>query len=126
MKRPDASALPGFDLQEIAERKHFLEFTQEDTDRLSHLHNHLEPAGYAFAASFYSHLLSFKPLSHLLPDAQSLDRLKDQQTAYFSRLTCGEYGADYVANRLLVGQVHHLSGLRPSGISGPTANTCPA
>lgn len=115
---PVAASSPSFDAREIAERKNFLEITQADSDRLSRLHNQLEPAGYAFAASFYSHLLSFEPLSHLLPDEQALENLKRAQTAYFSRLTAGDYGDDYVANRLLVGQVHHHIGLEPKWYIG--------
>ena len=114
----DAASSQNFDAREIAERKAFLEFTQADSDRLGSLHNKLEPAGYAFAASFYSHLLSFEPLSHLLPDEQSLEQLTRAQTDYFSRLTSGEYGDDYVANRLLVGQVHHHIGLEPKWYIG--------
>lgn len=123
MKRPShpsptTGSLLGIDAQEISERKKFLEFTQADSDRLSNLHNQLEPAGYAFAASFYSHLLSFEPLRHLLPDEQSIDQLRRSQTVYFSRLTAGEYGDDYVANRQLVGQVHHHIGLEPKWYIG--------
>jgi PAS domain-containing protein len=115
---PVAASSQSFDAREIAERKHFLEFTQADSDRLSRLHTQLEPAGYAFAASFYSHLLSFEPLRHLLPDEQSLENLTNAQTSYFSRLTAGDYGADYVNNRLLVGQVHHRIGLEPKWYIG--------
>jgi diguanylate cyclase (GGDEF)-like protein/PAS domain S-box-containing protein len=115
---PDAISSPSFDAREIAERKDFLEFTQADSDRLARMHNTLEPAGYAFAASFYTHLLSFEALSHLLPDEQSLDHLQRTQTEYFSRLTAGDYGDDYVANRLLVGEVHHRIGLEPKWYIG--------
>lgn len=115
---PIANSDPGFDAREISERKDFLEFTQADCDRLSRLHNQLEPAGNAFSAAFYTHLLDFAPLRNLLPDEQSLDRLRRSQSAYFSGLTAGDYGDDYVANRLLVGQVHHHIGLEPKWYIG--------
>jgi diguanylate cyclase (GGDEF)-like protein/PAS domain S-box-containing protein len=106
------------DAREIAERKDFLEFTQADADRLHNLHNELESAAYAFAASFYAHLLNFAPLRRLLPDEQSLVHLRRTQSEYFSRLTAGEYGDDYVAHRLQVGQVHHHIGLEPKWYIG--------
>ena len=108
----------GVDAREIAERKHFLEITQADSDRLGSLHNQLEPAGHAFAESFYTHLLEFAPLRQLLPDEHTLDRLRCSQTEYFSRLTAGDYGDDYVLNRQLVGQVHHRIGLEPKWYIG--------
>src|SRR3989338_6468813 len=116
MKRPDpisraAAQAQVLDACEIAERKNFLEITQADSDRLGSLHNQLEPVGHAFAESFYAHLLEFAPLRHLLPDEHSLDRLRRSQAEYFSRLTAGDYGDDYVLNRQLVGQVHHRIGL---------------
>lgn len=113
-----AARAQAVDADEIAERKNFLEFTQADSDRLSHLHQQLEPAGYAFAESFYAHFLNFAPLRKMLPDAQSLDNLRDSQTEYFSRLTEGNYGDDYVINRQLVGQVHHRIGLEPKWYIG--------
>jgi diguanylate cyclase (GGDEF)-like protein/PAS domain S-box-containing protein len=123
MKRPDhvsklAAQSSVLDAHEIAERKNFLEFTQADSDRLGSLHNQLEPVGYAFAESFYAHLLEFAPLRHLLPDEHSLDRLRRSQSEYFSRLTAGDYGDDYVLNRQLVGQVHHRIGLEPKWYIG--------
>lgn len=40
----EATAPPSFDAREIAERKAFLEFTQQDRDCLRHLHSLLKIA----------------------------------------------------------------------------------
>jgi len=107
-----------FDAQEIAERKAFLELAEQDCNRLSHLHNLIEPAGQAFTESFYSHILGFEAMRRLIPDQQSLGHLRSAQSAYFSELTAGDYGDAYVANRLKVGQVHQSIGLEPKWYIG--------
>jgi diguanylate cyclase (GGDEF)-like protein/PAS domain S-box-containing protein len=113
-----AVAPTGYDALEVAERQAFLELGAQDCQRLSAIHGQMEPFGSEFAGAFYSHLLSFPALRQMLPDEQSLERLKRAQSDYFSRLTVGEYGHDYVANRLRIGQVHHRFGLEPKWYIG--------
>ncbi len=105
------AADPGIDAVDIAERKAFLEFGEQDRQRLRHLHDLIGPAGTAFSEAFYGHILSFEPLRRLLPDQQALTDLHKSQSAYFRGLTAGDYGEDYVANRMLVGRVHQRIGL---------------
>ncbi len=107
-----------FDAEDIAERKAFLEFSQDDAARLLQLHDHLEEVGAAFTESFYAHLLSFPPMRRLLPDVQSLEQLRHAQTEYFNGLTAGHYGDGYVDNRKRVGQVHQRIGLEPKWYIG--------
>jgi diguanylate cyclase (GGDEF)-like protein/PAS domain S-box-containing protein len=113
-----ATRSPAFDAEEVAERQAFLEFGPRDAERLSALHARIAPSGAAFSESFYSHLLAFEPMRRLMPDAQSLQRLRGIQSVYFSQLTAGEYGEAYVANRLQVGQVHQRIGLAPKWYIG--------
>jgi rsbT co-antagonist protein RsbR len=47
-----------------------------------------------------------------------LERVKRLQKDYFLRLTQGEYGADYVANRLKIGTVHERINLAPTWYLG--------
>jgi rsbT co-antagonist protein RsbR len=47
-----------------------------------------------------------------------LDRVKRLQKEYFLRLTEGEYGSDYVANRLRIGTVHEHINLAPKWYLG--------
>lgn len=95
----------GIDDAGIARRKAFLEFTDADTARLKVL---LAPD---FVNAFYSHLLSFEETRRFISDAQSLERLKHTQAAYFDSLTAGDYGPDYILNRLRVGIAHQRIGL---------------
>ncbi len=48
----------------------------------------------------------------------ALLRLKHKQSAYFERLTAGEYGARYVRDRLRVGVAHQRIGLEPKWYLG--------
>ncbi|HRH80051.1 MAG TPA: EAL domain-containing protein [Thiobacillaceae bacterium] len=121
--KPAPTYTPGdagcdIDERDIVERKAFLELGAADIERLGRLHSLLEPAKNAFTEAFYSHILGFEPMRRLMPDDQSLARLREAQSAYFSRLTAGDYGDDYVTNRLRVGHVHQRIGLEPKWYIG--------
>jgi diguanylate cyclase (GGDEF)-like protein len=110
----------GLTPEEIAQRKQFLEFSETDIQLLMQLHRYI--ADHAvddfFTESFYSHLFSFPALKKFLPDEATIHRLKMAQSKYFKRLTQGEYGDDYVLDRLRVGYVHQKIGLEPKWYTG--------
>jgi diguanylate cyclase (GGDEF)-like protein/PAS domain S-box-containing protein len=108
----------GFDEAEIARRKAFLEFTAEDAALLHALHTTLQTLAPDFANAFYDHLLAFEETRRFIPDAQLLARIKQTQAAYFESLTAGDYGPEYIANRLRVGVVHQRIGLEPKWYLG--------
>ncbi|TCV89658.1 EAL domain-containing protein [Sulfurirhabdus autotrophica] len=108
----------GLDQEEIAQRESFLEITPADIALLKQIHERLEQESYSFADSFYSHLLEFPQLRTLLPDVETINRLRASQSAYFSKLTQGDYGPEYVKNRLRVGLVHQRIGLEPKWYLG--------
>lgn len=74
------------DDRDIAERKAFLAVDPEECVRLGSLHALIEPAKNAFTEAFYGHILSFEPMRRLMPDDQSLGRLRASRLEYFSRL----------------------------------------
>jgi len=115
--RPDSQHLH-CDAAEVGVRKAFLEFTEADAVLLRELHARLEHKGDAFAEAFYTHLRRFPELDALLGDEAKRERLKAAQSAYFSRLTDGEYGAEYVEHRLHVGLAHQRVGLKPKWYVG--------
>lgn len=103
----------GIDDGEVAIRKAFLEFAEEDAVLLKELHVRLEGRRDAFSVAFYNLLQRFPETARLLGDGEKLERLKRVQTVYFSQLTEGEYGAGYVENRLHVGVIHQRIGVSP-------------
>lgn len=103
---------------EVAARKAFLDFDDEDVARLKALHRPLERVRAEIINEFYAHLLSFEETSARLGDEDTLMRLKRKQSAYFDLLTSGEYGASYVRDRLRVGIAHQRIGLEPKWYVG--------
>lgn len=112
------SVAMGIDDAEVAMRKEFLEFTDADVAWLKELHSRLESQSNPLSEAFYRHLQHFPVLLPLLGNAEKLKRLKHTQSVYFSQLTEGEYGVEYVENRLRVGMVHQRVGLTPQWYIG--------
>ena len=108
----------GLDDAAVVRRKAFLEFTDDDVARLKALHEALQDLAPDFVNAFYDHLLTFEETRALLPDAQTLERLKRTQAAYFDSLTAGDYGPEYIHHRLRVGVAHQRVGLAPEWYLG--------
>ena len=101
------------DPAEIQLRLRYLEITPQDQALLRHVHPLLQPHLPAVIDAFYRHLQQIPALRVLLGDAAALARLRRVQSGYFHTLTAGDYGPDYVRNRLRVGLVHQRIGLAP-------------
>ncbi|MEB2398569.1 EAL domain-containing protein [Parapusillimonas granuli] len=108
----------GLDHRELAERKQFLELTDDDARRLRLVNERLRGHYHRLADAFYDHLTSFDQLRKLLGADEQLARLKHVQSAYFHSLMAGDYGADYVRDRLRVGLVHQRIGIEPKWYLG--------
>ena len=108
----------GLDLDTIDERKAFLELTEDDEIRLRRAHDLLNHQSAEFADAFYDHLQKFAAIRPLLQGEGQLDRLKNVQAKYFNSLTAGNYGPEYVRDRLRVGLVHQHIGLEPTWYLG--------
>ena len=108
----------GIDAQEITRRKAFLEFDETDVSLLTSCTRVCKDVSQRFANDFYTHLIKFEETRRFIPDAPSLERLKRTQAAYFDSLTAGDYGPEYVLQRLRVGVVHQHIGLEPKWYIG--------
>jgi len=104
--------------QEINRRKAFLEFRKEDADALRSLNEVAQRYADPVIEDLYRHFLSFDETRAFFADPKVLDRVKRMQKEYFLRLTEGEYGADYVADRLRIGTVHEHINLAPKWYLG--------
>jgi signal transduction histidine kinase len=68
---------------------------------------------------FYDHLLRFPELAALLRgEPGRIERLKEQQRAYFLALTEGRFDEAYFESRLRVGDAHQRVGVRPAWYLG--------
>lgn len=103
----------GIDDADVERRKCFFTFCEQDALALKALH---EPFTLdlqrRFTDAFYIHLQSFDETHDLLRD-DIVERLKRSQSAYFNKLTEGDYGIGYVQDRLKVGVAHEQMGLSP-------------
>ncbi|WP_296949209.1 EAL domain-containing protein [uncultured Massilia sp.] len=108
----------GLDARELAARKDYLELGEDDLALLREVHALMEGEHDAFADSFYRHVLAYPEMRALVRDDATEARLRRTQGAYLASLTAGDYGADYVRNRLRVGLVHERIGLAPKWYIG--------
>src|SRR5713101_8052820 len=104
--------------QEVDRRKAFLEFRKEDADVLKSLAEIAERYADPVIEALYKHFLSFEETRAFFQDPKVLERVKRLQKEYFLRLTRGDYGADYVANRLRIGTIHERINLDPKWYLG--------
>jgi diguanylate cyclase (GGDEF)-like protein/PAS domain S-box-containing protein len=108
----------GLDNAEIARRKAFLGFGAQDARLLREGHEHLQEARARFIDAFYAHLLRFDSTRELIATPELQARLRHKQSDYFDRLSAGDYGTDYVLDRLRVGLAHQRVGLDPQWYLG--------
>jgi PAS domain S-box-containing protein len=107
----------GLDREEVEARKAFLELGEADITALRDVHALLECHRDAFSDRFYTHLMSFPTLRGMLGDGAEA-RLRHVQASYFSSLTAGDYGEEYMRERLRVGATHQHIGLDPKWYIG--------
>jgi rsbT co-antagonist protein RsbR len=96
---------------EIIQRKEFLQFVGEDSDRLLSVNDLATAYADPVIEDFYQHLLSFDETRLFFRNPRVLDYVKRMQKEYFLRLTQGDYNSEYIENRLKIGAVHERIGL---------------
>ena len=104
--------------QEVDRRKKFLEFRDEDVEALRDLKGTAQQYADPVIEDLYRHFLAFDETKAFFQDPKVLERVKRLQKEYFLRLTDGDYGSDYVANRLRIGTVHEHINLAPKWYLG--------
>src|SRR3954451_21318439 len=81
--------------REIDQRKEFLQFIDEDVDRLLGINDLAQAYADPVIEDFYQHLLSFDETRVFFRDARVLEYVKRMQKEYFLRLTQGQYDTEY-------------------------------
>jgi rsbT co-antagonist protein RsbR len=109
----DFSSELELDDEELRRRKRFLEIGDADVTAMEELNELAKTYADPVIDELYQHFLSFEETRSFFHDPRVLERVKRLQKEYFLRLTEGEYGRDYVANRLRIGTVHERIGLAP-------------
>jgi rsbT co-antagonist protein RsbR len=96
----------GVDDRDLAWRKAFNQFAEEDVRRLVAMHPAAEAHAQEIIDRFYEHIMSFDETRAFFRDQRLLERVKRGQTAYFLQLTEGRYDHDYARSRLRIGEIH--------------------
>ncbi|MBS0346669.1 MAG: GGDEF domain-containing protein [Proteobacteria bacterium] len=98
---------------EIEHRKNLLNFGPHDVQRLVACKPLIEAQLDDLVACFYRTQTSEPEIALLIGDADTLTRLRSAQRRYILDLFSGNYGLEYVNNRLRIGMVHKRIGVEP-------------
>ncbi|WP_066411671.1 globin-coupled sensor protein [Halorubrum aethiopicum] len=99
----------GLDDDEIAWRKAFVGFDEEDVRRLERYEEAFAANADRVAEDFYDNLTDHQQTVDVIGRSEKgIEQLKRTQSAYLVTLAGGEYGADYFADRARIGKIHDL------------------
>lgn len=104
--------------EEIRRRKDWLGLSAEDEASVLEVDALLDKHIEGLIKNMYDHFLSFKETRSFFPNEETLSRARNAQESYFRRLTKGNYGDDYVRDRLRIGAAHHRIDLDPKWYLG--------
>ncbi|WP_179234082.1 globin-coupled sensor protein [Halorubrum halodurans] len=99
----------GLDADEIAWRKEFIGFDEEDVRRLERYEDAFAANADRVAEDFYENLSAHQQTVDVIGRSEKgIEQLKRTQSAYLVTLANGEYGSDYFADRARIGKIHDL------------------
>ena len=98
---------------EIARRKALFGFALEEEELLQTCHYMIAGEIDQLVGEFYERQTSIDEISLVIGDADTLGRLQNAMKVYVDKLFSGDYGLDYVNNRLRIGLVHKRIGVEP-------------
>lgn len=94
--------------EDIAWRKDFINFDEEDEQRLTDLEPTFREHQKEIADRFYENLTQYdESLAVFSRSPRSIDALKQTQAAYLVSLATGSYGQSYFADRARIGMLHY-------------------
>ncbi|MEF8872963.1 MAG: protoglobin domain-containing protein, partial [Haloarculaceae archaeon] len=104
----------GIDRQEIAWRKDFTNFDEEDKQRLESLESVVEPVIDDAVEGFYDHLQSYDETIEIFGrSSKGIEALKENQRQYLEALFDGQYDQGHFESRARIGKIHDMLDLGP-------------
>jgi heme-based aerotactic transducer len=104
----------GIDAEEIAWRKEYSRFTDEDARRLAEVSEIFEEIADDLVDEFYEHLQSYNQTIAIIDSSSKpVERLKTDQRQYLMELGRGEYDQQYFNRRARIGKIHDMLDLGP-------------
>lgn len=115
MRRTDKTLFEQMQISafEITNRKMLLELDEDSLHFLSDYYDLVEAHIDGIVDEFYMRQTEIDEISLLIGDADTLARLRAAQRKYVLDLFSGDYGINYVNNRLRIGMVHKRIGVEP-------------
>jgi heme-based aerotactic transducer len=99
----------GLDRREVAWRKDFIDFDDEDARRLSNLEELFRDHQQEIADRFYDNLTSYEQTTEVIDRSEkNVEALKQTQSAYLVSLATGDYDLEYFAHRARIGKLHDM------------------
>ncbi|THE65231.1 globin-coupled sensor protein [Salinadaptatus halalkaliphilus] len=99
----------GLDEADVAWRKDFIGFDDDDARRLADLEPLLRDNQEAIADDFYDNLVVDERTREIIERSpKGIDALKQTQRAYLVSLASGDYDRSYFQNRARIGKLHEL------------------
>ena len=99
----------GLDADEIAWRKEFVGFDEEDVQRLSRYEDAFAENADQIADDFYDNLTGNQQTVDVIGRSEKgIEQLKRTQSAYLVTLAGGEYGEEYFEDRARIGKIHDM------------------
>lgn len=118
MKEFTDSKVINLSAQEIDSRKRWLCLSDKDEEQILCIRPALKENIDNIIEELYDHFLSMDEPRSFFPDQRTLERVKHAQKSYFARLVEGDYGKEYVEDRLKVGSTHFKIDLDPKWYLG--------
>jgi heme-based aerotactic transducer len=99
----------GLDEAEIAWRKEFIGFDQNDADRLAAYEDVFREYADKIADDFYENITQHGETMEVIGQSpKNVEQLKRTQSAYLVTLASGDYGLQYFRDRARIGKLHDM------------------
>lgn len=102
----------------LGEHLDFLRLGSPEQERLRDILEIIRPQATAIVEQFYDHLLAFPHMAKHLTDSALVARLKQAQVRHLESMLTANWNAEYLEQRLRVGDVHAQIGIDPHSFLG--------
>ena len=117
----DFQGTPSITLADWESRKRFAGFTDEDAKLLAGMRGNAEQYVDEVIDDLYTQFFAFDETKAFFGDDATTSRVRSMQRDYFLGLMSGEYGEEYLQDRMNIGRVHQRIGLEPRWYIGAYA-----
>jgi signal transduction histidine kinase len=114
----DGTGGPHADGLDLEYRKRYTRFSAEEAGLLGEMRQEFTQHAPEFVKRFYEHLLAHEEMRPFLADPGLVRNLMEYQRVYLISLASGEYGDEYLENRLRIGRTHERIGIQPQWYLG--------